>query len=235
MKAATALILDTIRYLRIMRILIPFLSVAMLFAGCNSEDGRVCPKTWNLERAQISAYASADSGQLHLEVWNPVTTNAIELSQEYLEGDFEVSVKLLGMESDSVLNPQVRLEVYLLDQADERISGVAVQPDIFYCYVGGPDPSNSDNRLVHTHQGDLRVSRVGELVSSYANFGGIELTKTDTVSDANMGVRIVFGSTNMANGSVRASLTDFRAWQDWPNANIQGPPVNLDYFNCESW
>ena len=222
------------RYLRTMRWLVSVITLVFIFAGCEDEyDG--CPEIWTLDKRQISAYAKIDSNKLVLEVWNPTSPNAIELGQEFLRGDFEVSIQLKELQWDTLVNPQFRFEVYDISNPSESLCGVAVQPNIYYCYVGGTDSQHRDNRLINSATGELKVSRINGVVSSFADIDGVVLTYADTFHNNDMGVRLVLGATEIGAGLAKSVLSDFIASSDWPYSQTQASPIQWDDFGCESW
>lgn len=191
-------------------------------------------KRWELKKGQTAAFAKIDSSQLLLEVFNPVTPNAVSLSQYPVVGNFELFIKVEGMTRDSQLVPQVRLEVYNENAEEETISGVSVNPDAFYCYAGGTDPEHRDMRMINDHSGIMQIYRSGDIISCFAMFGNTSLTYSRTVTSDDMKVRLVFGSAVNGSGLVSARLDRFRAVTGW-DTSISDPPVTDDDFDEVSW
>ncbi|MCB9187296.1 MAG: hypothetical protein H6601_11220 [Flavobacteriales bacterium] len=210
------------------------LALSFVLFGCDKTENQ-CPQIWDFHRSQLSATALIDSGTLKLQVWNPITPNAIELKQEFLKGNFDVSIDLLGLEGDTLSHPQFRLEVYDNAESVSSLCGIAVQRNIFYCYANGAEPENRDDRLIHSAIGTLQISRENGVITCSGNLGGVELSYSDTLGLQDMGVRLVLGSTIPTDGLVSVRVDDFRASHEWPDANIQGSPINWDEFDCESW
>lgn len=206
----------------------------IVLSGCEKEP-RECQVIWQFDRNQVSASAKVDSSTLRLEVWNPTTPNAIQLSQEYLQGDFELSIDLIELVPDTLLTPQFRFEVYDVAQPESSLSGIAVHPNVFYCYVNGIASENRDDRLIPTATGNLSIKRENGFIACSAEIGGVELEYTDTIGQMEMGVRLVFGATDVTSGQIYVILDEFKVWQDWPNATTQGASTSWDGFDCQSW
>ena len=206
-----------------MRQILLCLMLGILVAGCN-QDENGCDTVWQIDRNDLSSFARIDSSQLEMEVWNATTPNSIILTQSVLASDFELSINLLEFEWDSVVQPQFRLEVF---DNSEAVSGVAINADAFYCYVG--EPQNRDMRIMHGHTGPLQISREDEMITCSGSFGGVDLSFTDTLHSEELSVRLVLGATNTVNGQSRVVLDDF---------NILGQTemtVKPDDFSCISW
>jgi hypothetical protein len=217
------------RYLRAVRQLLLFLLVASVMLSCN-ETGDDCPALWRVEKDQVAAYAVNDSSELVLEVWNPVSPNAISLNQGPLLGDFSVSVSLLGFEWDSLIRPQFRLEVFDPNNSGTELSGIAVNNIAYYCYVG-TGPANRDMRLAPYSTGTMAIERENGIVTCSANIGGIALSYSDTVDAEALHVRLVLGASENGTGMMTARLDDFSLSTD----NSNGSEVMGDDFDCKSW
>lgn len=215
-----------------MRVTWAILLSTILFVGCESDI--LDYKVWQLKRAQVSAFARIDSSQLLLEVFNPSTPNAISLSQSGLQGDFEVAIWVNALDSDTLLTPQFRLEVFDEQAETETKSGVAVNPDVVFCYAGGTEAENRDIRMINDHGGSMHIYRSADTIRCAAEFGEVSLSYADVVTDKDLTVRLVFGSTNSGSGMISTRVDNFRAFMPW-NSNISGAPVRHDEFEIESW
>lgn len=208
-----------------MRALFAFLCVFIL-VGCN-DSADDCLKLWQLEKSQISAFANTDGEQLHFEVWNASGPNSIKLEQTGLSGDFQMNIDLLSLEADSPSVPQFRFEIFDESAPYERYAGVAIQPDIFFCYVGSSQPEDRDNRLAEFNQCVLRVSRLNDTVTCFSEVNGIALTMSDTFTNDALGVRLVLGAVEHGLGAAHATLDNFQISSE---SNVRS-----DDFNCLSW
>jgi hypothetical protein len=217
------------RYLRAVRQLLLFLLVASVMLSCN-ETSDDCPTLWRVEKNQVAAYAINDSSELVLEVWNPVSPNAISLNQGPLLGDFSVSVSLLEFEWDSLIRPQFRLEVFDPNNSETELSGIAVNNIAFYCYVG-IGAANRDMRLAPYSTGTMAIERENGIVTCSANIGGIALSYSDTVDAEALHLRLVLGASENGTGMITARLDDFSVSTD----NSIGSEVMGDDFDCKSW
>lgn len=221
---------DEVRYLRGVRVSTLFLIIATGLVACN-QDSETCPEFWNLERNQVSAYAKIDSSELVLEVWNPTSPDALVLGQGKLAGDFNVSVSLLEFEWDSLIVPQFRLEVYEPNNEQNKISGIAVNDVAYYCY-SGVGPNKRDMRLIPYSTGSVSIRRAENIITCFANIGGVELSYSDTLVSDDLHVRMVLGTSENGTGLVTAKLDDFQI--DEPNSDNTSE-VFSDDFDCQSW
>lgn len=212
-----------------------------MLVSCQEEPA-YCPEIWSLNRNEISSSAKIDSSQLFLEAWNSASVNSIALSQTGLVGDFEVSINLLGLEWDSLVSPQFRLEVFDENDSSFPISGVAVNPDVFYCYVGS-SPDAHDLRFINQNAGTLKIKRTEDQIECIGIFGDVSLTYAAEIPKQDVSVRLVLGTTSSSVGRAAARVGYFEASYDDPN-NSHGPSsstslpntgVASDYFSCETW
>lgn len=210
--------------------LIWFLLLFGILAGCNQQP-ETCPSHWDFKHAQLSAYAKSDSGKLVLEVQNPATPNAVQLTQSELQSDFSLSIALEEMFWDSLLNPQFRLEVF----SDEDVSGVSVHPNAFYCYVGSAEPENRDVRIIQDPVGILHIQRLGDTLNCTGMFGGVEMSYSKVLHSNALDVRVVFGSTEPAEGNIQVVLDDFHSIQDLSGTSDENLWVESDFFECKTW
>lgn len=218
-----------------MRYVIAVLALVAVFSGCKKQNGR-CENysTWELRTGDIAAYASVDSEWLALSVYNPTSVNAIELRQQALKGDFEVTVDHVILELNDTLEPQFRLEVYNTD--DEQIlSGVALQHGEAYAYV---DLNNKGShvRIIDTNEGTLKLERHGRAVTCSFSVGDVDFSFTDSLDVQPVGVRLVLGSVEEGQGHIRALVDNFWA-QDFTNHEPQtaGSEVEMDMFGYPCW
>ena len=218
-----------------MRQTILCLMLGFLIASCNHNDDVDCPKIWTLDRAQISANARTDSGQLVLNLWNSISPNSIELSQSSLISDFEVAITIDEMTWDTLVSPQFRLEVIDATSSSQEVSGISVNPDAFYCYIGSTDPENRDMRVMHNPIGNMRISRIADTLKCYANIDGVSLVYSDVLHSNDMRVRLVFGTTNQTSGNTTVKLREFEGLYNLLSSTVQEQGVTSDDFSCPSW
>lgn len=218
-----------------MRQTILCLMLGFLIASCNQNDDVDCPKIWTLDRAQISANARTDSGQLVLNLWNSISPNSIELSQSSLISDFEVAITIDEMTWDTLVSPQFRLEVIDATSSSQEVSGISVNPDAFYCYIGSTDPENRDMRVMHNPIGNMRISRIADTLKCYANIDGVSLVYSDVLHSNDMRVRLVFGTTNQTSGNTTVKLREFEGLHNLLSSTVQEQGVTSDDFSCPSW
>jgi hypothetical protein len=203
-----------------------FILFSLVVLGCD-EPTDDCPNIWQLEKAQIAAFAKADNQQLNFEVFNAEGPNAIRLEQMGLEGDFQLNLELLALEADSPSVPQFRFEVFDETAPGLRYSGIAIQPDTYYCYVGNSQPENRDNRLAHFNGAAIRITRLNDTLTCEAVVDGIALSIADTFLNEPLGVRLVFGTTANSSGSSTATVDNFQIMTE--------SVVLSDDFSCRSW
>lgn len=190
--------------------------------GCNSEEP-ACTTIWEYDAEQITAYAATDSGWLSLTVFNPTELNAISLKQSSFEGDFDIAINHLRMDT-SYLEPQFRLEVFNL-QEPSVVSGVALHTGEVYTYVDAV--RNIPNiRLIHEHDGNMRITRRGDLVTCSFQFGTVSYSATDTLPSEEVALRLVFGSLEHGEGRIRVLVDDLMV--------TEGNAISDD-FSCQSW
>ncbi|MFM1876054.1 MAG: hypothetical protein RL266_1791 [Bacteroidota bacterium] len=204
----------------------------MLVVGlmaCNNEADD-CPAIWNLDKAQVSAFANSDSSGLLLEVWNPASANAITLEQGPLVGNFSLSVSLVDFEWDSLVRPQFRLEVYDPNHPDSAVNGIAVNDVAYYCYIG-TGAADSDMRLIPFSTGLLTLERVDEVFTCTADVGGVLLAYSDSCGSEDLNVRLALGAVENDVGSIVARINDFTVSSNGSASSMVFP----DDFDCESW
>lgn len=199
---------------------------SLIVLGCN-EPADDCPNIWQLEKAQIAAFANADDQQLNFEVFNAEGPNAIRLEQMGLEGDFQLDLELNTLLADSHDIPQFRFEVFDETSPSEHYSGIAVQPDTYYCYVGNSQPENRDNRLAHFNGAALRITRFNDTLTCEAVVDGIALSVVDTFFAESLAVRLVFGTTTSSSSSAKVTVDNFQV-------NTESLVLSDD-FSCRSW
>lgn len=185
-----------------------------------------CPTIWELDKHELTTSAKVESGRLTLEARNPTSSEAIELKQEVLEGDFELSLAMVSMEWDSLVIPQFRLEVYSVEDSTQTVSGVAINHNAFYCYVDAAS-GNSAMRLISEHSGSMTIKKENGIISCSGSFGDVNLMLADTLDETEMGVRLVLGSSASSTGKVTVVLDDL--------AVSGSQPVLSDSFDCQSW
>ncbi|MDP6909552.1 MAG: hypothetical protein QF371_08600, partial [Flavobacteriales bacterium] len=181
-----------------------------------------------LDYHELAAVAKIENGQLILEAYNASSSEVIELSQELLEGDFEVELKMLSMSWDSLNIPQFRMEVYDLENPQSHVSGIAVNNNSFYTYVDAIN-GNADLRIISQHAGVIGIRRIDSVLTSSAQFGNVQWSLADTLDNSDLGIRLVFGTIGSAQGRVRVVLDDLEL-------NVSGhSTVQPDDFDCVSW
>ncbi|MCF8277550.1 MAG: hypothetical protein K9J17_12525 [Flavobacteriales bacterium] len=207
--------------------------ICSIFIGCK-EDSDPCRPIWDLDTRDIAAYAKTDTGWLSLVVYNPSTVNAISLSQQTLKGDFEVSIDHIVLDSNDVLGPQFRMEIYDLD--DENVlSGVAVHQGEAYAYVNAQQ-FEEHLRLIPTNEGSMKIERSGNIVSSSFTFGSVSYAYSDSVEVKPVGVRLVLGALSAGQGRIGVWVDNFQSYDyEHGNSTTTGAEVELDRFRCNSW
>ena len=205
------------------------------------EEENACPSIWTLDKSEISSSVKIDSSGLMLETWNANAVNSIVLSQTGLVGDFEVTIDLLGLEWDSLAYPQFRLEIFDESNAEFPLSGVALNNEAVYCYVGS-SPDSRDMRIVNQFSGLLKIKRTQGQIECSATLGDVGLTFPTDIPEQDVSVRLVLGSTSASVGRAAARIAYFEANDD--SENNTGPSsstslptsgVASDYFTCETW
>ena len=220
-------------YIRHMRMLIPTLLVMLGLSACRTDED-TCPANWTLDKRELPVYAAVDSGRLVLSAWNAVSPNAIELSRQRLEGDFDLIIDLIGLDRDSLTSPQFRFEVFDLEGDESLVAGLAVNKTVVYAYVG-TEADQSDIRLISSHQGTLTITRSEGRMTCRAELGEVVISYSDTLTTNDMGVRLILGATAPSTGKIQAVLDDFVVSGGWTHSQISAPKVWSDYFDCESW
>jgi hypothetical protein len=215
-------------YIRHVRIYLPFLLVILGLSACRTEEDG-CPAIWSLNKSELPVYATADSGQIVLTAWHPVSSNVIELNQVGLNGDFELDLSLDSLQWDSLVSPQFRFEVFNAEDPNADVCGVAINPLVAYCYVGS-GPENRDMRLISAFSGILSIRRTNGSIICTSTLGDVSFQYSDTLNNNEMGVRLILGSTQSSTGKTEAWLGSFNITS--ANANTR---VKRDDFDCESW
>lgn len=203
--------------------------------SCNQDDELDCPKIWSFDREQVSANARVDSGMLIMTVWNPATPNAIQLSQTPLIADFDVSITMDEMTWDTLISPQFRFEVFRASDPNTNMSGISVNPDAFYCYVGSTNPENRDMRVMHNPAGTMRITRRADTLKCTASLDGVTMSYEDVLHSEDMALRLVFGSTNSNQGNTSVNLRDFEGFHNLLSSVVEEKGVQSDDFSCQSW
>lgn len=198
--------------------------------SCNVEEGP-CPTIWDLDLRSLTANATALDNQLLLTVNNPEGPNVIEMIQGAAEGDFIFSVQVDGMEWDSLVAPQFRLEVVSEDQT--FTSGVALNHNAFYTYADVND--FADMRLVSTHIGVMELIRVGDTITSAGYFGNVNWQVSEVVHGQPVFLRMVFGAAEAGSGNISVTLDDFIVGPDSEATIDPNAPIKTDLFECASW
>lgn len=208
-----------------MRLWISMLCGLTLF-GCN-EVVDDCPNVWVLNKSQIAATATSADGSLQLKVPNSEGPNAITLQKEIDGSDFDLNLELQLLESDSLSSPQFRFEVIDTESSSEKYSGIAIQHNVFYCYVGNSAPENIDNRLVDFNVAQLQISKSKDTIICSATVNGVFLEFRNRFEAEQVAVRLVLGTVGNGDGLALALIDDFRSASD--------ATVISDDFSCRSW
>lgn len=214
-----------------MRWLVFIVALSFTLLSCVEQDD-LCPKIWTLDKTEISSYARIDSSGLMLETRNANAVNSIVLSQTELVGDFEVTIDLLGLEWDSLASPQFRLEVFDVADSEFPLSGVALNNEAIYCYVGS-SPDSRDMRIVNQFAGLLKIKRTQGQIECIGTFGDVSLTYGAEIPEQDVSVRLVLGSASASVGRAAARIAYFEV--DYGTQVSERQSVVSDYFTCETW